>query len=135
VFIIGNLKGQSRLLLSHKKTDGKYYAAFLIDDGQEQSTQLTEGKAIRILSTNTDGQSEFQACGKTVKLVGTCTQKRVSEEHPIFANCFLQRGMLLLQLAPTGNPPIQNPKWDVPGFCESRIPCHSFSLTAGVPIL
>jgi putative transposase len=43
---------------------------------------------MRILSTNTDGQSEFQACGETVRLVGTCTQKRVSvnQESPVPAS-------------------------------------------------
>ncbi|GCL48670.1 transposase [Microcystis aeruginosa NIES-3804] len=38
---------------------------------------------MRILSTNTDGQSEFQAWGETVRLVGTCTQKRVWGESRI----------------------------------------------------
>ena len=38
---------------------------------------------MRILSTNTDGQSEFQAWGETVRLVGTCTKKRVWGESRI----------------------------------------------------
>ena len=38
---------------------------------------------MRILSTNTDGQWEFQAWGETVRLVGTCTKKRVWGESII----------------------------------------------------
>ena len=40
------------------------------------------------LATNTDGQSEFQAWVETVRLVGTCTQKRVSvnQESPVTAS-------------------------------------------------
>ncbi|WP_375479481.1 zinc ribbon domain-containing protein [uncultured Nostoc sp.] len=39
----------------------------------------TEG--IRILSTNTVGHTEFQACRETVRLVGTCAKKRVSKKQ------------------------------------------------------
>jgi putative transposase len=44
-------------------------------------------EGLRILSTNTDGQLEFQACGETVRLVGTCTRKQVSvnQESPTTA--------------------------------------------------
>jgi hypothetical protein len=38
---------------------------------------------MRILSTNTDGQSELQAWGETVRLVGTCTEKRFWGESRI----------------------------------------------------
>jgi putative transposase len=45
----------------------------------------TEG--LRILSTNTVGHTEFQACGETVRLVNTCINKQVSvnQESPVTA--------------------------------------------------
>ncbi|MFM7884412.1 MAG: hypothetical protein ACKN87_04935 [Microcystis aeruginosa] len=51
-------------------------------------TLILREEGMRILSTNTDGQSEFQAWGETVRLVGTCTEKRVSvnQESPVTAS-------------------------------------------------
>ncbi len=47
-------------------------------------------EGIRILTTNTVGHTEFQACGETVRLVSTCTKKQVSEkqESPATANAW-----------------------------------------------
>ncbi|HEY9812716.1 MAG TPA: hypothetical protein V6D31_04150 [Candidatus Sericytochromatia bacterium] len=38
-------------------------------------------------TTNTDGQSEIQACRETVRVVGTCTKKQVPgrQESPVTA--------------------------------------------------
>ncbi|ACK68861.1 transposase, IS605 OrfB family [Gloeothece citriformis PCC 7424] len=48
-------------------------------DGNAARNLRQEG--IRILSTNTVGHTEFQACGETVRLIGTCTKKQVSENQ------------------------------------------------------
>jgi putative transposase len=57
-------------------------------DRDENAAKNIREEGIRILLTNTDGQSEFQACGETVRLVCTCTQKRVSvnQESPVPAS-------------------------------------------------
>jgi len=57
-------------------------------DRDENAAKNVREEGMRILSTNTDGQSEFQAWGETVRLVGTCTEKRVSvnQESPVTAS-------------------------------------------------
>ncbi|WP_139258548.1 RNA-guided endonuclease TnpB family protein, partial [Microcystis aeruginosa] len=52
-------------------------------DRDENAAKNVREEGMRILSTNTDGQSEFQAWGETVRLVGTCTEKRVWGESRI----------------------------------------------------
>lgn len=42
----------------------------------ENASRNLRTEGIRILSTNTAGQAEIQACGETVRLVGTCAKKR-----------------------------------------------------------
>lgn len=56
-------------------------------DRDENAAKNLREEGIRILSTNTVGHTEFQACGETVRLVGTCTKKQVSEkqESPVTA--------------------------------------------------
>jgi hypothetical protein len=49
-------------------------------------TLILRAEGIRILETNTAGHAEIQACGETVRLVGTCTKKRVSEKQESPAN-------------------------------------------------
>ncbi|MGA9377198.1 MAG: hypothetical protein WBV73_00230, partial [Phormidium sp.] len=46
-------------------------------------------EGIRILLTNTDGQSEFQACGEDVRLVNTSVKKHssVKQESPVKLRC------------------------------------------------
>ena len=55
-------------------------------DRDENATQNLWEEGIRILS-NTVGHTEFQACGETVRLVGTSTKKQVSvkQESPVTA--------------------------------------------------
>ncbi|MDJ0618614.1 MAG: RNA-guided endonuclease TnpB family protein [Calothrix sp. MO_192.B10] len=50
-------------------------------DRDENASRNLRAEGIRILSTNTVGHTEFQACGETVRLVGTCINKRVSEKQ------------------------------------------------------
>ncbi len=66
-------------------------------DRDENASRNLRSEGIRILSTlrlrsgltvsevepstNTAGQAEIQACGETVRLVGTCAKKRVSEKQ------------------------------------------------------
>ncbi|ABA24812.1 Transposase, IS891/IS1136/IS1341 (plasmid) [Trichormus variabilis ATCC 29413] len=50
-------------------------------DRDENASRNLRAEGIRILSTNTVGHTEFQACGETVRLVGTCAKKRVSEKQ------------------------------------------------------
>lgn len=52
-------------------------------DRDENAAKNLREEGMRILSTNTDGQSEFQAWGETVRLVGACTKKRVWGESRI----------------------------------------------------
>lgn len=56
-------------------------------DRDENAAKNLREEGLKILSTNTDGQSEIQACGETVRLVGTCTKKRVfvKQESPVTA--------------------------------------------------
>lgn len=53
-------------------------------DRDENAAQNLRQEGLRILSTNTEGHSEFQACGETVRLVNTCIKKQVSvnQESP-----------------------------------------------------
>lgn len=50
-------------------------------DRDENASRNLTAEGIRILSTNTVGHTEFQACGEAVRLVGTCTNKLVSEKQ------------------------------------------------------
>ncbi len=50
-------------------------------DRDENAARNLRAEGIRILSTNTVGHTEIQACGETVRLVGTCTKKQVSEKQ------------------------------------------------------
>jgi putative transposase len=54
-------------------------------DRDENAAKNLRTEGIRILSTNTVGHTEIQACGETVRLVGTCTKKQVSvkQESPV----------------------------------------------------
>ncbi|MFB2938431.1 zinc ribbon domain-containing protein, partial [Aerosakkonemataceae cyanobacterium BLCC-F154] len=56
-------------------------------DRDENAAKNLREEGIKILSANTVGQTEFQACGEAVRLGGTCTKKRVSEkqESPVTA--------------------------------------------------
>ncbi len=50
----------------------------------ENAAKNLRQEGLRILSTNTEGHSEFQACGETLRLVNTCIKKQVSvnQESP-----------------------------------------------------
>ncbi len=50
----------------------------------ENAAKNLRQEGLRILSENTAGQSEFQACGETVRLVNTCIKQQVSmnQESP-----------------------------------------------------
>ena len=52
-----------------------------------QLKKLTDFEGIKILSTNTVGHTEFQACGEEVRLVNTCVKKHssVKQESPVTA--------------------------------------------------
>jgi putative transposase len=50
-------------------------------DRDENASRNLRAEGIRILSTNTAGHAEIQACGEAVRLVGTCAKKRVSEKQ------------------------------------------------------
>ena len=56
-------------------------------DRDENAAKNLRAEGLRILSTNTAGQTEFQACGETVRLVSACTKKQVSvnQESPVTA--------------------------------------------------
>lgn len=56
-------------------------------DRDENATVNLREEGLRILLTNTVGHTVFQACGETVRLVGTCTKKRssVKQESPVTA--------------------------------------------------
>ncbi|WP_225225758.1 RNA-guided endonuclease InsQ/TnpB family protein [Komarekiella delphini-convector] len=45
-------------------------------DRDENASRNLRSEGIRILSTNTAGHAEIQACGEAVRLVGTCAKKR-----------------------------------------------------------
>jgi len=47
-------------------------------DRDENAAKNLREEGLRILSTNTVGHTEFQACGEIVRLVSTCTKKQVS---------------------------------------------------------
>ncbi|MGK7885467.1 MAG: RNA-guided endonuclease InsQ/TnpB family protein [Crocosphaera sp.] len=53
-------------------------------DRDENAAKNLRQEGLRILSENTAGQSEFQACGETVRLVNTCIKQQVSmnQESP-----------------------------------------------------
>lgn len=57
-------------------------------DRDENAAKNLRAEGMRILSANTVGHTEFQACGETVRLVGTCTEKQVlmNQESPITAS-------------------------------------------------
>ncbi|WP_242046361.1 MULTISPECIES: RNA-guided endonuclease InsQ/TnpB family protein [Calothrix] len=57
-----------------------------IHDRDENASRNLRAEGIRILSTNTVGHTEIQACGETVRLVGTCAKKRVSKKQESPAN-------------------------------------------------
>ncbi|HEY9803430.1 MAG TPA: RNA-guided endonuclease TnpB family protein [Leptolyngbyaceae cyanobacterium] len=50
-------------------------------DRDENASRNLRAEGIRILSTNTVGHTEIQACGEAVRLVGTCAKKRVFEKQ------------------------------------------------------
>lgn len=50
-------------------------------DRDENAAKNIREEGIKILSTNTVGQTEFQACGEQVRLVSTSTKKRCSEKQ------------------------------------------------------
>jgi putative transposase len=50
-------------------------------DRDENAARNLRAEGISILETNTVGHTEIQACGEAVRLVGTCTKKRVSEKQ------------------------------------------------------
>jgi putative transposase len=54
-------------------------------DRDENAARNIREEGIRILSTNTAGRSEIQACGEGVRLVGTSTKKpsSVKQEFPV----------------------------------------------------
>jgi len=56
-------------------------------DRDENAARNLRAEGIRILSTNTVGHTEIQACGETVRLVDTCIKKQVSvkQESPVTA--------------------------------------------------
>jgi putative transposase len=58
-------------------------------DRDENASRNLRAEGIRILSTNTAGHAEIQACGEAVRLVGTCAKKRGSEkqESPVTPLC------------------------------------------------
>ena len=58
-------------------------------DRDENASRNLRAEGIRILSTNTAGHAEIQACGETVRLVGTCTKKRQFGQRgfPKWSNC------------------------------------------------
>jgi putative transposase len=58
-------------------------------DRDENASRNLRSEGIRILSTNTVGHTEIQACGEAVRLVGTCTKKLVSQmqESPATPLC------------------------------------------------
>ncbi len=45
-------------------------------DRDENASCNLRAEGMRILSTNTAGHAEIQACGEAVRLIGTCTKKR-----------------------------------------------------------
>lgn len=45
-------------------------------DRDENASRNLRTEGIRILSTNTVGHTEIQACGEAVRLFGTCAKKR-----------------------------------------------------------
>lgn len=47
-------------------------------DRDENAAKNLRAEGLRILSKNTVGHTEFQACGETVRLVGTCVKEQVS---------------------------------------------------------
>lgn len=57
-------------------------------DRDENAARNLRSEGIRILTTNTVGHTEFQACGETVRLNSTCTNERVSlkQESPVTAS-------------------------------------------------
>ena len=57
-------------------------------DRDENAAKNLRQEGIRILSTNTVGHTGIQACGETVRLVGTCTKQQVSvnQESPVTAS-------------------------------------------------
>ncbi|MGB3207641.1 MAG: RNA-guided endonuclease TnpB family protein [Crinalium sp.] len=56
-------------------------------DRDENAAKNIREEGLRILSTNTVGHTEIQACGEKVRLVGTCAKKRFSmkQESPVTA--------------------------------------------------
>jgi hypothetical protein len=70
------------------RDSGKYYIT-IIAAQQCIDVRCTKAEGIRILSTNTAGHAEIQACGEAVRLVGTCAKKRGSEkqESPVTPLC------------------------------------------------
>ncbi len=56
-------------------------------DRDENAAKNLRTEGLRILLTNTAGQSEFQACGEDVRLVNTCVKKQssVNQESPVTA--------------------------------------------------
>ncbi len=54
-------------------------------DRDENAAKNLRAEGLRLLSTNTAGQTEFQACGETVRLVNTCIKKLASmnQESPV----------------------------------------------------
>lgn len=58
-------------------------------DRDETAARNLREEGIRILSTNTVGHTEIQACGETVRLIGICTKKQGSVKQESPATAFL----------------------------------------------
>jgi putative transposase len=59
------------------------------NDKDENGSRSLRAEGMRMLSTDTVIHKEFQGCGETVRLVGTCTKKPVSrkQESPATLLC------------------------------------------------
>ena len=57
-------------------------------DRDENAAKNIRDEGLRILSTNTVGHTEFQACGEDIRLVNTCVKKQSSmnQESPVTAS-------------------------------------------------
>ena len=56
-------------------------------DRDENAAKNIRAEGVRRLSTNTVGQTEFKACGETVRLVNTCIKKRMRPSRRRTAAC------------------------------------------------
>ncbi|MFM6190636.1 RNA-guided endonuclease InsQ/TnpB family protein, partial [Planktothrix sp.] len=58
-------------------------------DRDENAAKNIREEGVKILSTNTVGHTEIQACGEDVRLVGACAKKHssVKQESPVKLRC------------------------------------------------